>query len=145
MYSHGLAAIAILAAAVLCMGMECQDPGAMMPMEPETVSFSRDIQPVFDMHCIRCHVTGGFANNSGIPLRLIQGVSYGLLVNRTSVQNSNWTLVEPEQPDVSLLYLKISQTSPPIGRQMPWDKGTVVTPEEMELVRTWIAEGARNN
>lgn len=114
-------------------------------MEPETVSFSRDIQPIFDLHCIRCHVTGGFANNSGIPVRLIEGVSYGSLVNQSSVQDSSWTLVEPNQPDLSLLYLKISRESPPVGRQMPWDMGTVVTLEEMELVRTWITEGAHNN
>ncbi len=30
--------------------------------EPKSVSFSKDIQPIFDTHCIRCHVNGGFAN-----------------------------------------------------------------------------------
>lgn len=124
--------------------MDCQtDP--LMQMEDPTVSFSREIQPIFDTHCIRCHVTGGFANNSGIPLRLIEGVSHGLLVSRSSVQNPNWLLVKPEDPDNSLLYQKITQATPPVGRQMPWDAATIVTPDEIDLIRRWIEEGARNN
>lgn len=136
--------VAALILAATCLGMDCQtDP--LMQMDDSTVSFSREIQPIFDTHCIRCHVTGGFANNSGIPLRLIEGVSHGLLVNKSSVQNPDWLLVKPRDPDNSLLYQKISQASPPVGRQMPWDAGTVVSPDEIELIRRWIEEGARNN
>lgn len=136
--------VAALFLGATCLGMNCQtDP--LMQMDDATVSFSREIQPIFDTHCIRCHVTGGFANNSGIPLRLIEGVSHGLLVGKSSVQNSDWQLVKPGDPDNSLLYQKFTQTSPPVGRQMPWDAATIVTPDEIELIRRWIEEGARNN
>lgn len=143
-HGSGRLAVLMICLAPACLGMECQS-APIVQMDNSKVSFSRDIQPIFNAHCIRCHVTGGFANNSGIPLRLIEGVAYGLLVNKTSVQNSNWLLVKPHDPDNSLLYQKISQATPPVGRQMPWDKGTVVSTEEIELVRLWIEEGARNN
>lgn len=125
----------------------CETSTTAPPPEPPkpTVSFASQIQPIFDTHCIRCHVTGGFANNSGIPLRLIGSVSYNLLVSRSSVQRTDLMLVSPGNPDASLLYLKISSSNPPVGRQMPWDRGTTLTAEEIELVRTWISEGAANN
>lgn len=61
------------------------------------------------------------------------------------MQNPNWLLVKPEDPDNSLLYQKITQATPPVGRQMPWDAATIVTPDEIDLIRRWIEEGARNN
>ena len=120
----------------------------LAPPEPK-ISFAAQIQPIFNTHCIRCHVNGGFANQSGIPLKLVEGASYELLVNKQSAQQSDLTLVIPGDSSNSLLYMKISQPTPPVGRQMPWDSGqigsTVVTEEEIELVRQWIDEGAQFN
>jgi len=149
---------ALLVVALGCLlgaGMECpmqagdELPPDMDPEEeeeePKSVSFGKDIQPIFDTHCIRCHVNGGFANNSGIPLRLVEGVSHELLVGKFSVQNPDLFLVKPGDHLNSLLYLKISQDTPPVGRRMPWDAATVVTEEEIALIVTWINEGAVNN
>ncbi|QDV92391.1 hypothetical protein RAS2_35100 [Phycisphaerae bacterium RAS2] len=148
---------ALLVVALGCLlgaGMECpMQAGDELPPdmdmeeeeEPKSVSFGKDIQPIFDTHCIRCHVNGGFANNSGIPLRLVEGVSHELLVGKFSVQNTDLFLVKPGDHLNSLLYLKISQDTPPVGRRMPWDAATVVTEEEIALIVTWINEGAVNN
>ncbi len=132
---------------VFASGQGCP-PATMLPTDqepPQKFSFERDIQPIFNTHCIRCHVTGGFANNSGIPLKLIEGVSYELLFNQPSKQNPALLIVKPYDSANSLLYLKISMDKPPVGRQMPWDKGTVVTQEEIDKIRIWIDEGAKNN
>lgn len=132
----------------LSLGMECAGttPNENMSMEEEPkVSFARDIQPLFTEHCIRCHVTGGFANNSGIPLRLLNGVSYDLLVNKKSAQDDSWYLVLPGDSAGSLLYHKVSSPNPPVGRMMPWDNVDPLSTEEVELIRTWIDEGAKNN
>lgn len=111
----------------------------------QKVSFADDVQLIFDAYCIRCHVFGGFANQSGIPLRLTTGISYDLLVNQSSAQNPNWKLVTPGNPETSLLYLKISSDSPPVGKRMPWDQGPAPNAEQTESIRLWIAQGAENN
>jgi hypothetical protein len=130
-------------------GGECAPTTDQLPAPQLTVSFADHIQPIFNTHCIRCHVNGGFANQSGIPLKLVEGSSYDLLVNQASAQQSDLTLVLPGDAENSLLYLKISQPTPPVGRRMPWDSGrigsTVVSEEEIELIRTWIDEGAYRN
>ena len=118
---------------------------AAVPTTQGTVSFANEIQPIFDANCIRCHVTGGFANQSGIPLKLISGYSYNLMVNKKSAQDPSWIIVVPGAPEKSLLYLKISSPTPPIGRRMPWDAGTVVSDDDILKVATWIKEGAQNN
>jgi hypothetical protein len=54
------------------------------------------------------------------------------------------TYVVPGQPDASLLYDKISKTTPICGMRMP-ATGTVLTDPEIATVRAWIAAGAMNN
>ncbi len=149
MYRSASKMCAGLAVAALVPGMECMT--ATQPVDtpnnepPKTVSFEKDVQPIFNEHCTGCHVTGGFANNSGIPLRLIDGVSYNLLYSRKSVQDPNFTLVKPGDSANSLLYLKITLDDPPVGSRMPLFGNTVVTPQQMETIKTWIDEGAANN
>ena len=139
---------------LFCAGLLLFATGAQCTEQPEqsqsvlpatTVSFADQIQPIFDQHCIRCHVTGGFANQSGIPLRLVQGESYLRLVNQQSVQDPNWTLVKPGDSTNSLLYQKVSQPTPPVGLRMPWDGHNPPSEESIEHIKTWIDEGAENN
>lgn len=116
------------------------------PQTPSaTVFFAKDIQPIFNTYCIRCHVTGGFANQSGIPLKLVDGSSYRLLVNQASAQRNDLKLVRPSHPDESLLYMKLTQDPPPVGVRMPWDRGPAPTEDEVQKIRTWISEGAQFN
>jgi hypothetical protein len=132
---------------VSLLGGACDTTGTeALPPPPPKVSFASQIQPIFDTHCIRCHVLGGFANQSGIPLKLVNGQSYDLLVNKSSAQRPDLTLVKPGDSASSLLYMKITQDPPPIGRHMPWDSGqigsTIVSDDEKELIREWIDDGA---
>jgi hypothetical protein len=66
--------------------------------------------------------------------------------------------VVPHSPEASIMYLKVSQTSPPCGVQMPANpyvltlkggsavfSGTPLTAEEQQLIYNWIQEGAQNN
>jgi len=67
------------------------------------------------------------------------------------------TRVIPGQPDQSILYLKISQTQPPCGVQMPADpaalsamatavfSGTALPDDQQQLIHDWILDGAQNN
>ncbi len=108
------------------------------------VSFRDQIQPIFDAHCIICHVDGGVADLAGIALRLGAGLSFDMLVDQTSVRDTRLTFAVPGDSADSLLYLKVSSSNPPVGSRMPLG-GPALSSTDVELIRTWIDEGAQNN
>jgi hypothetical protein len=77
-------------------------------------------------------------------LELSEARSFELIVGQPSVQNADWTLVAPFDPNASLLYLKVSSEAPPVGQRMP-PVGGALSESEVLLIRTWIEQGAREN
>lgn len=137
--------LAIPAVLLAVGGVGCQ--GAVnVPAPPtgETVSFSADIQPIFNANCTDCHVVGGLADIAGIRLKLVAGESFDLLVNQPSSQRPELTLVVPGNAGASLLFLKVSRASPPVGSTMPL-LGTPLSSANLGLIRDWINQGALDN
>jgi hypothetical protein len=99
------------------------------------VSFSSQVQPIFNAHCTSCH--GG---NGG--LTITAGVSYNNLVN-VNAQSSCTALkrVLPSGAASSVLYRKISGTS--CGSQMP--QGSILSADDIAVISNWINQGANNN
>lgn len=91
------------------------------------VSFAEEVLPIFEARCTECHS----ADNAELGLNLstyegaMAGSDYG-------------TVIEPGNPDGSLLIDMIE------SGDMPED-GDPVPPEELEIIKTWITEGAENN
>lgn len=75
---------------------------------------------------------------------LTPGQSIDSLVDQSSSQRPDLTLVTPGDPDASLLWLKVSSNSPPVGATMPLF-GQRLSSEELGLLRDWIAQGAQDN
>lgn len=109
----------------------------------ENVSFSQQIQPIFETHCTVCHVVGGFALGF-VTLELTEGDSRAMLVNQASSQDAAHTLVVPGDSSLSLLFLKVSSNDPPVGATMPLFGGRLSS-EELGLMRDWIDQGALDN
>lgn len=114
------------------------------PVAGEAVSYAAHIQPIFDANCITCHRNGGLAQRSGISMTLVAGESHASIVNQQSSQHATLVRVSPGKPDESLLYLKVSMDSPPIGQRMPYGCGRLHD-DQLEAIRRWIADGALNN
>ena len=118
--------------------VDCSEPEA----EAITLSYSAQIQPIFDFNCVVCHQTG--AANAGLNLET--GVSHEQLVERKSTQ-SELKLVEPGKLQDSYLYHKLKGTHLDVGgsgASMPL--GGAQLPEgELELITTWIQECALDN
>jgi hypothetical protein len=57
--------------------------------------------------------------------------------------DSGLTIVEPEEPDASLLYLKV--TTPPCGNMMPNGYFPPLDTKQTTQIHDWIAKGALNN
>ncbi len=136
----------IVGCALLIMtGMGCQGSvNEPAPPTGETISFATEIQPIFNANCTTCHRIGGLADIQGIRLKLVAGESFDLLVDQPSSQRSDLTLVVPGDVGASLLFLKVSSDSPPIGGTMPLVGGRLSS-TDLALIRDWINQGAMNN
>ena len=109
------------------------------------VSLARDVQPIFTAGCTTRFCHG--ADSQVALLNLSAGAAHGALVGVGSVAAacSAQVRVRPGQPDQSYLLWKLAGAGPCVaGVRMP--KGAAaLAAGEVNVIRTWIAEGARPN
>jgi hypothetical protein len=106
-------------------------PNVLVSGAAATVSFSRDVQHVFNTYCTGCHGGNG-------DLYLSPDVSYSNLVGVISAHYSA-PRVKPYEPENSVLYDKVAGLGR-FGGSMRFPR-----PEEIEKIRVWIHEGALDN
>lgn len=97
------------------------------------MSFSGDVQPIFDAHCGGCHPPNG-------GLDLSPAGSYANLVSVVSSGYAPSMRVQPGDPFNSVLYGKASGESfdgamPPVN----------LSGSQVEAILLWIQEGALDN
>ena len=102
----------------------------------QPVSFSQDVKPILDKNCLACHQAGGKGlEASGLSMvsydDLMKGTEGGPMVIAGDVEGSN------------LLVLMEGRADPSIS--MPHGSLDPVPGEDIELIRLWIAQGAKNN
>jgi len=102
----------------------------------DTVSFSQDVRPILDQNCIACHQEGGEGYKaSGFSMMsyedLMRGTSAGPMVIAGDSLGSNMIVLMEGRADPSI--------SMPHGAMKPVDKA------DIETIRTWIDQGAKNN
>lgn len=93
------------------------------PNKTDSVRFSTSIIPIFTTNCISCHGTGGQD-----PC-LEASVAYNVIINGG--------YVIPNDPPASFLYTKITET--------PSNHSGGQFPQQGEIIRQWILQGAKNN
>lgn len=114
--------------------------------DPNTfVSYSRDILPLFQRPgsaggC-SCHQPGN-RSTPGIDQAGLNLLNYATL--RRGGNTSHANIVIDGDPCRSVLVQKVSN-APPTGARMPPGGPPFMTPEEITLLRDWIAEGAHDN
>ena len=99
--------------------------------ENRPVSYSQDIQPLFDQRCTFCHGPNSIAGQApnGLMLDNYENTMLGSLF---------LPVVQPGQPDNSTLVLLLRSGGMPAT-------GPKLTSEQISMVERWIAQGARNN
>jgi mono/diheme cytochrome c family protein len=96
------------------------------------VSFADDILPMFEASCFECHG----AEVDGV---VVTEASLNLTTYELTMAGSEFgTVVEAGEPDESILLVLVEDGDMP-------DEGDKLSPEQIELIRNWIAEGANNN
>jgi mono/diheme cytochrome c family protein len=91
------------------------------------VSFAKDILPVFEQSCVKCH--GGEKTEEGLSLKTYEDVLKG---------SKNGAVIEPGNPANSYLVDQIAKGKMPKRAQRLSD-------EIVLRISDWVAAGAPNN
>ena len=99
----------------------------------QNVSFQTEVLPILKQYCVSCH-----GNTAGINLD-----SYQAVMNN---EGFNWksNVVVPGDATNSGLYDVLLEQPRFQLQQMPTG-GPYLTGDEIEIIKTWINEGAQNN
>ena len=118
--------------------------------QPATVSYENHIVPLFlpdKYNCLEAGCHGGGLASSNYSL-----ASYAeVLEAGDEAKQLDMCAVKPGDPEASYLVWKMEGRSGTLGQRMPLGCVTSPNPDDcvsssdLDLVRTWIAEGARNN
>lgn len=101
------------------------------PAAVEQIMFSRDIQPIFDENCLRCH--GPAKPRSNFRLDNRDGALAG--------GDNNTNDIVPGDSGRSLLIAYVARQVPDM-EMPPNGKGAPLTLQEVGLLRAWIDQGA---
>jgi hypothetical protein len=139
---------AAVALASMLLFSACENPDPHLfpdPFNPGdgggTISLKRQVQPLFTLHCISCH--GGASPEAQLTLE--SGRLYDPVLGAVGV--ASWEQppllrIEPAASDRSYLVHKITGSGI-IGERMP--VGGALSPQEIDVIREWIDEGALDN
>jgi len=124
---------AFVATAISVWGLASIRSGVLPPSRQlfaqETVSFTRDIQPILQASCWRCH---GEQHVSGLDLRTRDGAVAG---------GDNGAAIVPGKAEESRLYRRIAGLEEPT---MPFE-GPRLAPQHVSLIKIWIEQGAHGD
>lgn len=102
------------------------EPSASDPARTKSLTFAKDVQPIFQAKCANCH--GGLSKKAGLDVRTLASLMQGRKGSRVLV---------PGDPSRSSLWVSIeSGEMPPPGKSQ-------LTAVEKNLIRDWIAGGAK--
>ncbi len=114
--------------------------GAFRGQTAAPPTLAKDVQPIFDGNCIKCHGP----KEQRAHLDLSAGKSFAMIVGVPSVQVDTLVRVKPGDPENSYLMQKIRHTAAQ-GRGMPrgFFGSSWLSDREIETIRAWIANGAK--
>ncbi len=122
--TDGLVAVALLAATSLSAATV---PAAATPKAPVALTFEKDIRPILKANCFHCHGDEGKIKG-GLDVRLRHLIAKG---------GEQGAAIVPGKPEQSLLFTMVRDG------EMPKGEGKKLPPEKVELLRQWIAGGAK--
>ncbi|MEQ2008615.1 MAG: PSD1 and planctomycete cytochrome C domain-containing protein, partial [Limisphaerales bacterium] len=100
---------------------------APKPATPGPLTFEKDIRPILKANCFHCHGEDG-KTKGGLDARLRHLLAKG---------GEHGAAIVPGKPEKSLLFTMVRDG------EMPKGEGKKLPPEKVELLRQWIAGGAK--
>lgn len=109
---------------------------------PTPGGYAAAVLPVLKAACAAAACHGGSAPQEG--LNLSERTSYTSIVGKPSREEPRLLLVTPGDPANSYLLLKVQGAPGIVGARMPLT-GRLLSPDQIEAIRDWIAAGAPND
>lgn len=100
------------------------------------VSYSKDVKPIIDEHCMKCHEAGGEGEiKSGLNMEtyanLMKGTKFGPMIVPGDAFGSNLVVLIEGRADPSI--------------HMPRDEHGPLSEAEIATIKNWIDQGAQEN
>jgi len=109
-------------------GGQASTPVALPAHTPSaTVSFSKDVMPIFQDNCVNCH--GGEKTSKGLDLKTFASLMAG---------SQNGAVIVPGDSSNSKLIVSVQ------SGKMP-KRGPALKAEQIQLMMDWVNAGAKNN
>src|SRR5262245_49364969 len=99
----------------------------------DKLNFSRDIRPILSNACYKCHGFDDKTRQANLRLDTLEGA--------TSKLESGAVPVVPGKPAESELVRRITSTDA-TEKMPPPDSGKSITPQQVELLKKWVEQGA---
>lgn len=122
--------VALLVAFGFFAGRRARLAGELPPPAAGPVDFVRDVRPILAARCVSCH--GEARQRAELRLDRMDLAMEGGRSGRAIV---------PGRPQDSLLFRLVAGR---VGETIMPPKGEMLSPEEIGILRSWIAEGARS-
>lgn len=100
------------------------------------VSFKTDINPILQKNCLKCHVGGG----AGEVATGLNMTSYENLMKGTKFG----PIIKPNDSLTSVLVMVLEGRADP-RIKMPHGGNDPLTKSQIETIKTWVDQGAKNN
>lgn len=107
---------------------------SLSAQEKRDISFSKDVFPILKARCLKCHEKDEENPNS------FAMDTYDLLMSGGKYGKA----VLPGKGNESYLVIKL-RPNPPKGAQMPTFSKKKLSENDVELIKHWIDQGAKNN
>ncbi|MGE4179094.1 MAG: PSD1 and planctomycete cytochrome C domain-containing protein [Limisphaerales bacterium] len=126
----------VLAACVSAIPARAANPNNPAPAGPASeavVQFNRDIRPILSDNCFPCHGFDSKTRKAGLRLDVAEGAFAPAKSGRAAIR--------PGEPDASELLVRILTTDAD-DLMPPADSHKKLTPDQKDLLRRWIEQGA---
>ncbi|MGB2351981.1 MAG: DUF1553 domain-containing protein, partial [Akkermansiaceae bacterium] len=115
-------------------------PAALIAAE-DKISFNKDIRTMFSNSCFLCHGPDDSLDEHGKSVRKA-GLRLDTFEGATAKNKDGTQAIVPGDPEASEAFMRIISTDPE-QLMPPPNHGDRFTPEQVELVRKWIEQGAK--
>jgi hypothetical protein len=110
------------------------DPAVVSDPKAEPVRYGRDVRPILSDRCFKCHGLDHATLQAGLRLdRREEAIAPG---------KDRGPAIVPGNPDASELLKRVCSSDPKVMMPPPDSAKGALTPEQRDVLRRWIAEGA---
>ncbi|MFT5301706.1 MAG: mono/diheme cytochrome c family protein, partial [Mariniblastus sp.] len=115
----------------LCIA-DAQQTDAQQPRE--STSYNRDVRPILSNNCFQCHGFDLNTREAGLRLDTFEGATGEL-------ESGDGQAIVPGEANQSILLTRVLAHD--ADQMPPKDSDKQVTPQQIEILRKWIAQGAK--